>query len=59
MRNRLRASRGASCAWQCNKGVSEFRRFGATERAVWSIGRAGIAAPSGWLLGPELTSTSH
>ena len=40
-------------------GVSDLRRFGAAERAVWPVGRAGTAAPSGWILGPELTLTSH
>eukprot|EP00969_Alexandrium_andersonii_P117542 5199952-Alexandrium_andersonii.AAC.1 len=35
-------------------GVSDFRRFGAAERAVWPIGCAGTAASSGWMLGPEL-----
>eukprot|EP00969_Alexandrium_andersonii_P085172 3755966-Alexandrium_andersonii.AAC.1 len=40
-------------------GVSDFRRFGAAERVVWPIGRAGTATPSGWILGPELTLTSH
>eukprot|EP00969_Alexandrium_andersonii_P068092 3003205-Alexandrium_andersonii.AAC.1 len=39
-------------------GVSDFRRFGATEKAVWPLGRAGAAAFSGWVLfGPELTVT--
>eukprot|EP00969_Alexandrium_andersonii_P069127 3049880-Alexandrium_andersonii.AAC.1 len=37
--------------------LSEFRRFGAAERAVWPVGRAGTAAPSGWTLGPELALT--
>eukprot|EP00969_Alexandrium_andersonii_P035833 1570090-Alexandrium_andersonii.AAC.1 len=60
MRRRRRASRGASCAWQCSKGeVSDVRRFGAAERAVWHIEHAGTAAPSGLILGPELTLTSH
>eukprot|EP00969_Alexandrium_andersonii_P282776 12501011-Alexandrium_andersonii.AAC.1 len=40
-------------------GVTDFRRFGAAERAVWAVGRAGAVAPSGWILGPELTLTSH
>eukprot|EP00969_Alexandrium_andersonii_P281988 12465974-Alexandrium_andersonii.AAC.1 len=40
-------------------GVSGFRRFGAAERVVWPVGRAGIAAASGWMLGPELTLTGH
>eukprot|EP00969_Alexandrium_andersonii_P048867 2143377-Alexandrium_andersonii.AAC.1 len=40
-------------------GVSDFRRFGAAERAVWPVARAGTAASSGWSLGPELTLTSH
>eukprot|EP00969_Alexandrium_andersonii_P359085 15452408-Alexandrium_andersonii.AAC.1 len=39
-------------------GVSDFRRFGAAERAVWPVGRFGTAAPSGWIGGPELTLTS-
>eukprot|EP00969_Alexandrium_andersonii_P273840 12103670-Alexandrium_andersonii.AAC.1 len=29
------------------------------ERAIWPVGRVGAAAPSGWILGPELTLTSH
>eukprot|EP00969_Alexandrium_andersonii_P039446 1728548-Alexandrium_andersonii.AAC.1 len=36
-------------------GVSNFRCFGATERAVWTVGRAGTAAPSGWIVGPQLS----
>eukprot|EP00969_Alexandrium_andersonii_P139100 6151600-Alexandrium_andersonii.AAC.1 len=40
-------------------GVSDVRRFRAAERAVWPIGRAGTVAPSGWILGPEPTLTSH
>eukprot|EP00969_Alexandrium_andersonii_P328238 14505082-Alexandrium_andersonii.AAC.1 len=32
-------------------------RFRAAERAVRSVGRAGTTAPSGWILGPELTLT--
>eukprot|EP00969_Alexandrium_andersonii_P353837 15440805-Alexandrium_andersonii.AAC.1 len=40
-------------------GVSDFRRFGAAETGVWPVGRAGTAAPSGWILGSELTLTSH
>eukprot|EP00969_Alexandrium_andersonii_P005141 223523-Alexandrium_andersonii.AAC.1 len=36
-------------------GVSDSRRFGAAGRAVWPIGRAGAAAPSGWIVGLELT----
>eukprot|EP00969_Alexandrium_andersonii_P280822 12416094-Alexandrium_andersonii.AAC.1 len=36
-------------------GVSDARRFGAAERAVRRVGRAGTAAPSGWNVGPELT----
>eukprot|EP00969_Alexandrium_andersonii_P249179 11012882-Alexandrium_andersonii.AAC.1 len=40
--------------------VSDFRRFGAAERAVWPVGCAGTAAaPSGWILAPELTLTRH
>eukprot|EP00969_Alexandrium_andersonii_P214721 9483210-Alexandrium_andersonii.AAC.1 len=27
------ASRGSSCAWQCSRGMSDFRRVGAAERA--------------------------
>eukprot|EP00969_Alexandrium_andersonii_P308267 13626167-Alexandrium_andersonii.AAC.1 len=61
MRRRRRASRDASCAWQCSAagGVSDFRRFGAAERAVGPVGRAGTAAPSGWISGVALTLTSH
>eukprot|EP00969_Alexandrium_andersonii_P036641 1606161-Alexandrium_andersonii.AAC.1 len=40
-------------------GVFDFRRFGAVEKAMWPIGRAGTTAPSGWILGPELTLTRH
>eukprot|EP00969_Alexandrium_andersonii_P349159 15430450-Alexandrium_andersonii.AAC.1 len=40
-------------------GVSDFRRFRAAERAVWLVGRAGTAAPSGWMSGPELALTSQ
>eukprot|EP00969_Alexandrium_andersonii_P002479 107758-Alexandrium_andersonii.AAC.1 len=40
-------------------GVSDVRRFGATERTVWPVWRAETAAPSGWFWGPELTVTSH
>eukprot|EP00969_Alexandrium_andersonii_P234389 10348973-Alexandrium_andersonii.AAC.1 len=40
-------------------GVSDFRRFGAMERAVWPLGRAGTAAPSGCMSGPEITLASH
>eukprot|EP00969_Alexandrium_andersonii_P009598 419390-Alexandrium_andersonii.AAC.1 len=40
-------------------GVFDFRRFGAAERAVWPVGHAGTAAPSGWILGPELALTSR
>eukprot|EP00969_Alexandrium_andersonii_P039150 1716103-Alexandrium_andersonii.AAC.1 len=47
------AHSGASCAWTCGRGVSDFRRFGATERAVWPVAcvgtvaaRAGFWAPS-------------
>eukprot|EP00969_Alexandrium_andersonii_P001955 86666-Alexandrium_andersonii.AAC.1 len=32
---------------------------GAADRAVWPIGRSGTAAPSGWILGPELALTRH
>eukprot|EP00969_Alexandrium_andersonii_P092530 4085060-Alexandrium_andersonii.AAC.1 len=39
------------------RGISDFRRFGAAERTVWPVRRAGTAAPSGWILGPELTLT--
>eukprot|EP00969_Alexandrium_andersonii_P359534 15453438-Alexandrium_andersonii.AAC.1 len=60
MRRRRRAKRGASCAWQRGRGGSPtFRRFGAAERVVWPVGRAGTVAPSGWILGSELTLTSH
>eukprot|EP00969_Alexandrium_andersonii_P337285 14907128-Alexandrium_andersonii.AAC.1 len=59
MRRRRRAKRGASCVWMCGMGASDFRRFGAAETAVWPVGRAGTAAPSGPILGPELTLTSH
>eukprot|EP00969_Alexandrium_andersonii_P350720 15433807-Alexandrium_andersonii.AAC.1 len=59
MHRRRRAPRGASFAWQCSSGVSDFRQFGAADRAVWPVGRAGTAGPSGWMLGPELTLTSH
>eukprot|EP00969_Alexandrium_andersonii_P346762 15330669-Alexandrium_andersonii.AAC.1 len=31
----------------------------AADRAVWPVGCAGTAAPSGWMLGPELTLTNH
>eukprot|EP00969_Alexandrium_andersonii_P099504 4389845-Alexandrium_andersonii.AAC.1 len=52
--------RDSSCAWQCGRpGVSDFRRFRPVERAVWLVGRAGTAAPCGWILGPELTLPSH
>eukprot|EP00969_Alexandrium_andersonii_P244382 10798308-Alexandrium_andersonii.AAC.1 len=40
-------------------GVSDFRRFGAAQRAVWPVGHAGIAAPSGWMLGHERNLTRH
>eukprot|EP00969_Alexandrium_andersonii_P025087 1096328-Alexandrium_andersonii.AAC.1 len=40
-------------------GVSDFRRFGAAERAGWPAGHAETAAPSGWTLCPELALTSH
>eukprot|EP00969_Alexandrium_andersonii_P248803 10995111-Alexandrium_andersonii.AAC.1 len=59
MRGRRRAKRGASCAWTCGMGVSDFPRFGSPERAVLPVGRAGTAAPPGETLGPELTLTSH
>eukprot|EP00969_Alexandrium_andersonii_P188978 8350261-Alexandrium_andersonii.AAC.1 len=59
IRDRRRASRGASCAWTCGMGVSDFGRFAAAERAVWPIGRAGTPAPSGWILGLELNLTRH
>eukprot|EP00969_Alexandrium_andersonii_P224279 9904581-Alexandrium_andersonii.AAC.1 len=59
MRRRRRASRGASCAWQCSKWVlrlSPIRSRGEGRLAHWARwdGR-----PSGWILGPELTLTSH
>eukprot|EP00969_Alexandrium_andersonii_P011632 506721-Alexandrium_andersonii.AAC.1 len=38
-------------------GVSDVCRFRAAEGAVWPVGRAGTAAPSGWILDPELTLT--
>eukprot|EP00969_Alexandrium_andersonii_P288647 12759809-Alexandrium_andersonii.AAC.1 len=38
-------------------GISDFRQFGATERAVWPLGRAGTTTPSGWTSGPELSLT--
>eukprot|EP00969_Alexandrium_andersonii_P371878 15480476-Alexandrium_andersonii.AAC.1 len=38
-------------------GVSDFRRFEAAERALRPVRRAGTAAPSGWIMGPELTLT--
>eukprot|EP00969_Alexandrium_andersonii_P108027 4766299-Alexandrium_andersonii.AAC.1 len=41
------------------RGVSDFRRFGTTEKAVGPIWRAGTAAHSGWTLGPRLTLTNH
>ena len=56
---RRRASRGASCAWTCGMGVSDFRRLGAAERAVWPVLCTGSAAPWGWILGPELNLTRH
>eukprot|EP00969_Alexandrium_andersonii_P116845 5166598-Alexandrium_andersonii.AAC.1 len=37
--------------------ISDFRRFGAAEMAVWPIGRAGSAAIQGWSMGHELTLT--
>eukprot|EP00969_Alexandrium_andersonii_P020286 886119-Alexandrium_andersonii.AAC.1 len=40
-------------------GVSDFRRLGAAERAVWPVGRAGTNATLGWILGPELFLTSY
>eukprot|EP00969_Alexandrium_andersonii_P018608 812747-Alexandrium_andersonii.AAC.1 len=44
-------------------GVSDSRRFGAAERAVRPVGRAGTAgtaAPLGWIWrSNELTLTSH
>eukprot|EP00969_Alexandrium_andersonii_P283316 12524863-Alexandrium_andersonii.AAC.1 len=53
---RRRASRRPSCFWTCGVGVSDFRRrFGAAERAVWSVRRVGAAAHSGWMLGFRLT----
>eukprot|EP00969_Alexandrium_andersonii_P036413 1595886-Alexandrium_andersonii.AAC.1 len=44
---RRRAKRGASCVWTCGMGVSDFRRFGAVERSVWPVWRAGTVAPLG------------
>eukprot|EP00969_Alexandrium_andersonii_P258602 11433654-Alexandrium_andersonii.AAC.1 len=38
-------------------GISDFRRLGAAERAVWRVGRAGTTPPSGWISGPELILT--
>eukprot|EP00969_Alexandrium_andersonii_P318079 14050379-Alexandrium_andersonii.AAC.1 len=55
---RRRAKRGASCARQCNKGVSDFRRFGAAEKAVWPHGARWDRRPLG-LAGPELTLTGR
>eukprot|EP00969_Alexandrium_andersonii_P020129 879277-Alexandrium_andersonii.AAC.1 len=37
------------------QGVSDFRRFGTAERAVWPVWRVGTVAPSSWALGYELT----
>eukprot|EP00969_Alexandrium_andersonii_P038853 1702877-Alexandrium_andersonii.AAC.1 len=34
-------------------GVTDFRRFGAMERAVWPVGRAGTADPLGLDFGPR------
>eukprot|EP00969_Alexandrium_andersonii_P148012 6543361-Alexandrium_andersonii.AAC.1 len=34
--------------------VSDFRRDGAAERAVWPAGRAGTTAPIGLELGPRI-----
>eukprot|EP00969_Alexandrium_andersonii_P231721 10233131-Alexandrium_andersonii.AAC.1 len=34
-------------------GISDFRRCGAADGAVWPVGHAGTAACSGWILGPE------
>eukprot|EP00969_Alexandrium_andersonii_P003218 138255-Alexandrium_andersonii.AAC.1 len=56
MRRRRRASRGASCAscaWQCSRGVSDVRRFGDAERAIWPVGRVGTAGPLGLDFGPR------
>eukprot|EP00969_Alexandrium_andersonii_P172097 7607526-Alexandrium_andersonii.AAC.1 len=56
-RRRRRTSRGASRAWQCGRGVSDFRRFGAAEKAIWPFGHVGTAVRQGWISGPELTLT--
>eukprot|EP00969_Alexandrium_andersonii_P321855 14220972-Alexandrium_andersonii.AAC.1 len=41
-------------------GVSDFRRrFGAAQRAIWPVRRAGTAATWGWIFGAELSLTSH
>eukprot|EP00969_Alexandrium_andersonii_P269790 11924699-Alexandrium_andersonii.AAC.1 len=37
----------------CIRDSSHSRRSRAADRAVWPLGRAGTAAPSGFLLGPE------
>eukprot|EP00969_Alexandrium_andersonii_P338798 14973916-Alexandrium_andersonii.AAC.1 len=50
---RRRAKCGACCAWTCGMGVSDARRFGAAERAVWPVGRAGTAGPLGLDVGPR------
>eukprot|EP00969_Alexandrium_andersonii_P348048 15389457-Alexandrium_andersonii.AAC.1 len=59
MRETRRAKRGTSCAWTCGMEVSGYHRFGTTEKAAWPVGRAGTATPSGSIMGPELTLTSH
>eukprot|EP00969_Alexandrium_andersonii_P276039 12201385-Alexandrium_andersonii.AAC.1 len=41
------------------RGVSDCRQCGAVETAVWPVGGAGTAAPSGCILGPELTLSRH
>eukprot|EP00969_Alexandrium_andersonii_P046144 2024341-Alexandrium_andersonii.AAC.1 len=53
------AKRGASCVWTCRMGVSDFRRFRAADRAVWPVGGAGTAAPSGWILDPRPPLIRH
>eukprot|EP00969_Alexandrium_andersonii_P252133 11143938-Alexandrium_andersonii.AAC.1 len=40
-------------------GLPTFADSVAAERAVWPAGHAGTVAPSGWILGSELTLTRH